>query len=239
MRTSRIGLGTFVATPNFRHPVPFAKELMTLDVMSQGRLIMGLGAGGPGFDAAMLGGPELTPRQRADRYEEFVVVIDQVLRQPTTTWTGQWFRAVEARSIPGPTQRPRPQLIIAGNGPRGMRLALSLGDGWVTTGMAPFGTQGEQWWQGVEAVVHRFDNVSRDTSSSEPEGFRRVLDLQPGAGYYADSRVDTLYATLARAAGLSFTDAVIAWPRTGQPHQGSLAVLEGLADRLSPDGTLR
>ena len=57
LTTSRLTLGTFVASPNFRHPVPFAKELMTLDVMSGGRLLVGVGAGGPGFDAAVLGGP--------------------------------------------------------------------------------------------------------------------------------------------------------------------------------------
>ena len=55
MVTDRIRLGTLVASPNFRHPVPFAKELMTLDDISGGRLAAGIGAGGTGWDAAMLG----------------------------------------------------------------------------------------------------------------------------------------------------------------------------------------
>ena len=55
LSTSSLRLGTIVTTPNFRHPVPLAKELMTLDMMSGGRLTIGLGAGAPGHDARMLG----------------------------------------------------------------------------------------------------------------------------------------------------------------------------------------
>jgi alkanesulfonate monooxygenase SsuD/methylene tetrahydromethanopterin reductase-like flavin-dependent oxidoreductase (luciferase family) len=57
--TERIRLGTMVASPNFRHPVPFAKDLMTLDEISGGRFILGIGAGagGDGFDASVLGEP--------------------------------------------------------------------------------------------------------------------------------------------------------------------------------------
>ena len=53
--TERIRLGPLVASPNFRHPVPFAKELVTLDDISGGRLTLGIGAGGTGWDATVLG----------------------------------------------------------------------------------------------------------------------------------------------------------------------------------------
>src|ERR1041384_6029464 len=72
MVTRRIRLGTFVATPNFRHPVHLAREVTALDDISQGRLLLGLGAGGTGFDSAVLGGPELTPGRRVDRFAEFL-----------------------------------------------------------------------------------------------------------------------------------------------------------------------
>ncbi len=78
--TSSIRLGTFVASPNFRHPVPFAKELTTLDDIAGGRVILGVGSGGTGFDAYVLGQPELTPRQRHERFAEFVHDLDLLLR---------------------------------------------------------------------------------------------------------------------------------------------------------------
>src|SRR3712207_3083665 len=62
--TSRIRLGTLVASPNFRHPVPFAKELMTLDDVSGGRVTVGLGAGGVGWDATALGQEPWPTRER-------------------------------------------------------------------------------------------------------------------------------------------------------------------------------
>src|SRR5258708_36228210 len=76
--TSRIALGTFVASPNFRHPVSFARQLTALDDISSGRMVLGLGAGsgGSSFDARVLGGPELSPRERPHRFGEFAGLLD-------------------------------------------------------------------------------------------------------------------------------------------------------------------
>ena len=235
LTTSRIGLGTFVASPNFRHPVPLSKELMTLDVMSAGRLLMGVGAGGGGFDATVLGGPALSGRQRADRFEEFVTLLDLLLRQRTTTWSGDWFAAHEARTIPGPAQQPRPPLLIAGNGPRGIRLALRSGEGWVTNGLTEppgAGEGGEEWWRGVAEAVHRFEAATEAEGLPDgvPDGFRRVLDMAFGMG--APRSLEQLREHVGRAAGLGFTDVVIAWPRETDPLRGSEAVLERLGALL-------
>src|SRR5262245_272044 len=105
--TSRIRLGTYVASPNFRHPVPFARQVTALDDVSAGRFILGVGAGGGGFDAAVLGGPPLTPSQRVDRFTEFVELLDLLLRNGRTTWRGGYYAAVDARSTPGCVQAPR------------------------------------------------------------------------------------------------------------------------------------
>jgi alkanesulfonate monooxygenase SsuD/methylene tetrahydromethanopterin reductase-like flavin-dependent oxidoreductase (luciferase family) len=231
LATSRLNLGTFVASPHFRHPVPFAKELMTLDVMSAGRLLVGVGAGGPGFDAAVLGQPPLSGRERADRFDEFVTLLDQLLRQPSTTWSGDWFSAVEARMIPGPAQQPRPPLVVAGNGPRGIRLALSTGDGWATNGVAEppdAGQGGEEWWRGVAEAARRLDDAAGPEGA--PDGFRRVLDMAFGMG--APRSLEQIRDHLGRAATLGFTDAVIAWPRNEGPLHGSEAVLAELGALL-------
>jgi alkanesulfonate monooxygenase SsuD/methylene tetrahydromethanopterin reductase-like flavin-dependent oxidoreductase (luciferase family) len=236
LTTSRLSLGTFVASPNFRHPVPFAKELMTLDVMSAGRLMIGVGAGGPGFDAAVLGGRPLTGRQRADRFEEFVTLLDLLLRQPSTTWSGNWFSAVEARTIPGPKQRPRPPLVIAGNGPRGIRLALGTGDGWATNGVAEppgAGEGGEEWWAGVADAARRLGDAAGP--EGVPDGFRRVLDMAFAMG--APRSLEQMRDQLGRAAALGFTDTVIAWPRDEGPLHGSESVLAELG-ALLVDGSL-
>src|SRR5262245_1503616 len=94
--TETVRLGTMVASPNFRHPVTLAKEAMTLDHVSDGRLVLGVGAGGPGFDGTVLGGEQASPATRAARFEEFVDVLDRLLRQPATSHRGTYYSVDDA-----------------------------------------------------------------------------------------------------------------------------------------------
>jgi alkanesulfonate monooxygenase SsuD/methylene tetrahydromethanopterin reductase-like flavin-dependent oxidoreductase (luciferase family) len=99
--TRHIRLGTFVASPNFRHPVPFAKELATVDDISRGRFTLGGGSGGTAFDARVLGEPEYTPGERHARFALFVTGLDALLRLEALgsggiNFTGDWFTAINA-----------------------------------------------------------------------------------------------------------------------------------------------
>ncbi|WP_228976282.1 LLM class flavin-dependent oxidoreductase [Streptomyces sp. DH12] len=132
--TERMRLGTLVTSPNFRHPVTLAKELISLDDISGGRVTLGIGAGGNGFDATALGQEAWTPRERADRFAEFVPLLDRLLTEGAVTHRGDHYAAVEARNVPGCVQRPRLPFAVAATGPRGMRLAARYGQAWVTTG---------------------------------------------------------------------------------------------------------
>src|ERR1019366_1277756 len=132
--TSRIRLGTLVASPNFRHPVPFARELMTLDHISGGRFTLGIGGGGGVFAAAPTRREPWNRRERADRFEEFVPLLDELLTEPVTTHDGRFYQAFGAHMHPGCLQRPRLPFAVAAGGPRGMRLAARFGTTWVTEG---------------------------------------------------------------------------------------------------------
>ena len=139
LATCRLRIGTLVASPNFRHPLPFAKELVTLDDISGGRLIAGIGAGGQGWDATALGQTAWSTRERGERFVEFVTLTDLLLRQPELTWSGRYYSVADARTYPGCVQQPRIPLAIAATRPTGMRLAARYGDFWVTTGTATAG----------------------------------------------------------------------------------------------------
>ncbi|MEU1345651.1 LLM class flavin-dependent oxidoreductase [Streptomyces sp. NPDC005795] len=136
--TSRLRLGTLVTSPNFRHPVTLAKELISLDDISGGRITLGIGAGGSGFDATTLrrgDEPPWTPRERADRFGEFLPLLDELLREPAgLTREGEYYAATEARNVPGCAQLPRLPFAVAATGPRGLGLAARYGQAWVTTG---------------------------------------------------------------------------------------------------------
>jgi alkanesulfonate monooxygenase SsuD/methylene tetrahydromethanopterin reductase-like flavin-dependent oxidoreductase (luciferase family) len=231
--TSRIRLGALVTTPNFRHPVPLAKDLMTLDVMSGGRLNIALGAGAPGFDASVLGGGTLTPRERHDRFIEFSTLLDRLLTSPVTDWSGDWYTAVDARMIPGPVQDPRPPFLVAANGPRGMRFAASAarrpGDGWVTLGATESSLGDQEWWAEVRGTARRMDDVLQ-TAARDLPGFVRMLDMESRTA--TTSSVEHLRDHLGRAAELGFTDVVLAWPREEEPFRGDEALLEDIASAL-------
>lgn len=174
--TSTMRLGTLVTSPNFRHPVTLAKELMTLDDVSGGRVTLGIGAGGTGFDAAVLGGEEWSPRERADRFAEFTALLDRLLTEPDVTSKGTYYSAVEARTIPGCVQRPRLPFAVAATGPRGMRLAARHGQAWVTTGDPALYEAGtpEQSLAAVRGQVERI-SAALEAEGRDPAGVPKIL----------------------------------------------------------------
>ena len=232
LSTTTLRIGTWVATPNFRHPVTFAKELMTLDHLSGGRLNVGLGAGTTGYDASMLGQPELSPGRRHARFVEFVEVLAQVLARPQTSVSGDWYTVDGARTVPACVQRPHPPFVVAANGPRGMRLALEQGDGWVTTTGAPPDAGADEWWAAAADKAARFDDLvaAHVDELDGTESFARYLNLEARS---ADLRsAEQVVDALGRAAALGYTDAVLAWPRPDGPMAGDPALVEAVAARL-------
>lgn len=216
--TSTIPIGTWVASPNFRHPVPFAKELAALDDISGGRAVLGIGAGGTGSDAGVLGSGPITPAERADRLEEFVDLLDLVLTRPLTTYDGDHYQARDAETTLPCLQQPRLPFVVAANGPRLMRLALRHGSGWATTG-APNPDRSEiddeTWWRGVAGLVTRFDDARSASGRTAPVDRLLSLDAAPTFSLVS---LDCFLDGVGRAAELGFTDVVVHWPVPGAPR---------------------
>ncbi|MFC6357296.1 LLM class flavin-dependent oxidoreductase [Luethyella okanaganae] len=242
MVTERIRLGSFVASPNFRHPVPFAKDVATVDQISAGRFTLGLGAGGTGFDAFVLGQEPLAPRERFERFAAFTEALDILLRfEPPQagpdaeggpaglSFAGEWYTARGARMVGRPEQRPRLPFLMAANGPRSMRLAAAYGQGWVTTG--PDGVTGDDWWATVADLAARMDE-SCSNAGRDPATLDRSLSIDSG-GRYALESVGAFEDAVGRAAELGFTDVMTHWPRPEGIYAGSEDVLAEASSRLS------
>lgn len=111
------------------------RDLVTLDDVSGGRITLGIGSGGTGFDATALGHRPWPARERADRFEEFVELLDLLLTTPAgASREGRHYSAHEVRNLPGCVQQPRIPFAVAAIGPRAMRLAARRGQAWVTFG---------------------------------------------------------------------------------------------------------
>jgi alkanesulfonate monooxygenase SsuD/methylene tetrahydromethanopterin reductase-like flavin-dependent oxidoreductase (luciferase family) len=225
--TQRVRLGPLVASPNFRHPVPLAKELMSLDDLSGGRLVVGLGAGGVGWDATVLGGPGWSPEERADRFEEFVGLLDQLLRSPADlTASGRFYAAVEARNLPGCVQQPRVPFAVAATGRRGFRLAASLGQAWVTTGdrttEGPVGAA-----EGSAIVAGQIGRLEEacEAVGRDPASIDRVVLLGGELDQGLTSQ-EAFRDVAGRYAEVGVTDLVVHWPRPTEPYVADLATFE-------------
>jgi alkanesulfonate monooxygenase SsuD/methylene tetrahydromethanopterin reductase-like flavin-dependent oxidoreductase (luciferase family) len=233
MVTGRIALGTFVASPNFRHPVPFAKDIATVDQVSGGRMLLGLGSGGTGFDAYVLGQPELTPRQRFARFAEFAEALDLLLRFESPgsggiSFEGEWFTASGARMVGEPSQHPRMPLHLAADGPKGLALAVRIADGWVTTAGADDDT--EAWWRTAGELVERLDDACT-AAGRDPSTISRTLSLDAEARYSLAS-AGAFEDAVGRAAELGYTDVVVHWPREHGLYAGDESVLDDIAALL-------
>ncbi|WP_432492085.1 LLM class flavin-dependent oxidoreductase [Kineococcus auxinigenes] len=204
--TSTVRLGTLVASPNFRHPVTFASEVMTLDHVCGGRFELGVGAGTSAHDAAVLGAPPLTPGQRQRRFEEWATLLTRLLAQRVTDASGEHYTAHDARTVPGPAQPGGVPLTVAAAGPRGMAFAARTASAWVTYGN-PSAAGPDAVTAGYVEAAERFERTRRAIA---PERALRRLAL---VGRDETGVLERYGEFTERLAAAGFDEVVVHWPR--------------------------
>lgn len=132
--TQRIRIGVLVTSNTFRHPALLAKEAVTVDHISNGRLELGFGAGWFAAEHTMFGIAFPEPPERVGRFREAVAIVDQLLRNDETSYDGQYYQLRQARFRPRPIQQPRPPLTLAGHQPRMLRIVAEYADCWNSFG---------------------------------------------------------------------------------------------------------
>jgi alkanesulfonate monooxygenase SsuD/methylene tetrahydromethanopterin reductase-like flavin-dependent oxidoreductase (luciferase family) len=229
--TERLRLGTMVTSPNFRHPVTLAKELISLDDISGGRITLGIGAGGTGFDATALGQEPWSPRERAERLGEFVPLLDRLLTEDAVSYEGDFYSAHEARNIPGCVQRPRLPFAVAATGPRGLRLAARYGQAWVTTGDPKLFETGtpEQSVAALRGQAEKLGEACAEIGRDVSE-----LDKVLLTGFTPDRQrplesVEAFVDFAGRHRELGFTEIVIHWPIPDSDFAADEKVYERIA----------
>ncbi len=245
--TSTIRLGTMVTAVTFRHPSFLAAQLATVDHLSEGRAELGIGAGGPPNPYGVFGLDEWGPRERAERLEEQAAILDPLLRGETVDFAGRHYRAHGARLTRPPVRRPRPPLVVAAHGDRGLRVAARHADGWNSFGGQPY-----------PAAVDPAGRVPLATAVAETarlsarlDGFCEEIGRDPGSLRRSVlafcpvpdplSSLDAFDAYVGAYAGLGMEEVVFYWPpledvlagRPPSPARQS-AFERTVAVRLSP-----
>jgi len=210
-RTTRIRLGVLVTSNTFRQPALLLKEAVTVDHVSGGRLILGIGTGWHADEHRRYGIRLPGPAERVGRLEEAVELIDLLQRNDRTTFHGRYYRLDDAPLSPLPVQRPRIPLLIAAHRPRTLRLAARFADQWDTFPEIA-GTATDGVGLSVPAQVARFETACREVGR-DPATIRRSTWAEADD---ALASIDAFEAFVGRHRRLGFTDFTVVLPPPGR-----------------------
>lgn len=198
-KTDHIRLGTLVTPIPFRSPGMFAKMISTLDVLSKGRVVVGVGAGWSQVEFD--GYSEWNePKIRVDQTEEGVELMIQLWTQKKVTFEGEHYRAIGAILDPKPMQKPHPPLLFGGRGDRMLQLAGRYADICYIPQFRP-DSKPEDYLRGKKRVLQAADAVNRKsqiafmagglgswTAYDSKEFFERIEAARGmGASYFLSS----------------------------------------------------
>ena len=231
MVTERARIGTLVTPITFRHPSLLAMSATTVDHASGGRLEIGLGIGGAPVDDTIVGVEDRPGPERVARLEEQVVLLDRLLRGETIDHHEGYY-ATSGAVVTPTLQRPRPPIVIAGDGPRLIDLAARRGDAWNTLGGQPMRGRGASTVPLEEAVtttVHRValldeacERIGRDRRAVR----RMLLAYRVSPEVFLSRDAFTDYVGRYRAAGVD--EFVFYWPFDPESFELVPAYEEGL-----------
>lgn len=214
--TSRLRVGVLVTGIHYRHPAVLANMAAALDIVSNGRLELGIGAGWNVEESDAYGIELGSLRERFDRFDEACEVIIGLLTDETTDFDGSYYRLQGARNEPKPVQQPHPPIVIGGTGPtRTLRAVARYAQHWNHPGAQP-----EPWKESLGILHDHCAAIGRDPAEITTSTHLR-FDPATGPGPIAE-----LAAALDEA-GMDV--GIVSLP---PPHDP--AWLEPIAEALAP-----
>jgi len=168
VKTKRLKLGSCVTDPHRKHPAVLAQTVTTLDHLSNGRAILGIGAG----EAMNLDPYGIKWDRPVSRMYEAVKAVKECWTQPLVNFEGEFFHIKDALVEPKPIQKPHPPIWIAGNSPRTMKMTAEIADGWIP--MTPPLTP-DMYKENFRKIMGWAKEYGRDPASIEPALFTYVV----------------------------------------------------------------
>ena len=165
--TSTLRLVTSVIIVPHRNPLVAAKALATLDVLSKGRVVVGIGAGWMREEFETLGLPPF--EERGAVTDEYVLAFKELWTSDNPTFKGKYCRFADIHCLPQPVQKPHPPIWVGGESPRALRRTAELADGWYPIGANPDFPMGEpeQLASGIRRLASYARRAGRDPGEIE------------------------------------------------------------------------
>ena len=182
-QSRRIRVGHLVLCNSFRHPALLGKMASTLDVLSEGRLDLGLGSGSVELEHRQAGIPWGSAAERAERLGEALAILTSMFAGGPTTFAGRHYQVEALANLPVPLQRPRPPIHVGGVGPRRtLPLVAHYADVW---NVPTYGLAG--WEESDRLLQEECGRIGRDPSTIR-RSHEAVLVLAPDQGSLAPAR---------------------------------------------------
>ena len=169
--TTSLRLGPLVSCVSFRYPSLLAKMAATVDLISDGRLEFGIGAGWKEIEYRAYGIPFPSPGERVSRLAEAIQVVHAMWTQDQPVFNGRYYQINDAFCRPRPVQEPRPPIWVGGSGPRVLRTAARYADGVNILGF-PTPLEYRQILEGLHASCRQ---VGRDPSTLRLSHFAQII----------------------------------------------------------------
>jgi F420-dependent oxidoreductase-like protein len=220
--TERLRLGLLVTGTTYRHPGLLAKIVTTLDVLSEGRAMLGLGAAWYDREHAGLGVPFPATGERFERLEETLQIVRQMWSDDNGPFDGKHFHLAETYCVPPPVQKPHPPILIGGGGERKtLRLVAQYAD---ACNIFPEGVDGVR--HKLDVLRRHCDDVGRDYDEIDKTMINGINGPDPITDTDAYVKEMEQYAAL----GISL---VTLMPPTDDPVGWTTRVCEDVVPRLA------
>jgi F420-dependent oxidoreductase-like protein len=217
-QTARLRIGMMVTGNTYRHPAVLANMAATVDILSNGRLDLGLGAGWNEYEHSSMGIPLYPPGERIRRLGETCEIVKQLFSQKLTSFDGRYYQIKEARCEPKPVQKPHPPIVIGGGGEKlTLRVAAQHADIWNYPN--PAGT--------VDEYSHKVDVLHQHCRAVGRDPAEIRLSAQPMVDY---ENLDETAQTVQKFVDIGVTHVVL---NLRPPYP------DGIAQRLADEVVAR
>lgn len=205
--TTAARVGTLVSNPVLRPPDLLAREALSVDHLSGGRLELGIGTGIAPFDHSATGSPYWSVRERLARFREYVAVVDGATRSGGTfSYEGEFYRC-NLTGLPASTQHPRPGMTVAGSSKAVRAVAVERADGWNTHGA--FGIPDDELPAHLAEL--NVDVTARcEAAGRDPASLRRSVLLHMSLDPWAAT--GRLASCVEKVTAMGYDEVVLFWP---------------------------
>jgi alkanesulfonate monooxygenase SsuD/methylene tetrahydromethanopterin reductase-like flavin-dependent oxidoreductase (luciferase family) len=231
--TSRLRLSTCVAQIPLRNPAMLARQALSVEHISNGRIEVGLGLGltsDPSY--AMMGIPNWDNKERVARFKEYVEIVDGLLRNETTSYKGKFYEINEAVMNPRPLQKPRPPIMIAAMGPVMLKMAARHADIWNSLSFAQdFDQQMDETRDRIAKIDEHCAAIGREPATLRRSYLMFDANARHSGGmmkYYESEKVFT--DMVERVMALGITDIGVYYPM----REEQLPMFEHIATEIIP-----